>query len=221
LGDSFVAALRDRCPFERMLLRSDPYAEWAPAYPPYAHNALMEVEQAAVLSLLPPVSGRRVLDAGCGTGRYMQLLGALGAQVIGIDQSPAMLARARECGAGIARGDMAALPVSSATCDVVVCGLCIMDVADLVAVVAEFARVLRPRGVVVCSTLHPSGRDRGWTRTYESRTGLRTLPVLWHGRDDHERACRRVGLNIEAVQEPRLTPVGPAVALVVRARKVA
>ena len=37
---------------------SDAYAAWAPTYPPHAHNALMEVEQTAVLELLPPVSGR-------------------------------------------------------------------------------------------------------------------------------------------------------------------
>lgn len=181
----------------------------------------MAVEQAAVLSLLPPVSGRRVLDAGCGTGRYIQLLGALGARVIGIDQSPAMLARARECDSAIMRGDMAALPVASATCDIVVSGLCLMDVASLDPVVAECARVLRMRGIVVYSTLHPSGRDQGWTRTFESSNGTRTMTAHWHTRDDHERACGRAGLKIEAIEEPALTPAGQAVALVIRARRVA
>jgi malonyl-CoA O-methyltransferase len=72
-------------------VRTDPYADWAPTYPPYPHNALMEVEQMVVMSLLPPVSGRRVLDVGCGTGRYMRLVGALGAEVVGVDLSAAML----------------------------------------------------------------------------------------------------------------------------------
>ncbi|HUE87360.1 MAG TPA: methyltransferase domain-containing protein [Vicinamibacterales bacterium] len=202
-------------------MRTDPYAEWAPTYPPYAHNALMEVEQAAVLSLLPPVSGRRVLDVGCGTGRYMQLLAALGAQVIGIDRSPAMLARARACAAALAQGDMMALPVAPAACDVVVSGLCLMDVTDLDAVIAEFARVLRLRGVAVYSTLHPSGRDEGWTRTFESPAGRRTMPVCWHAGDDHKRACSGAGLNIEIVEEPPLTPGGQPVAMVIRARRVA
>ena len=198
----------------------DRYAEWAPTYSPYPHNALMEVEQMVVLSLLPPVSGRRVLDVGCGTGRYMRLADALGAKVVGIDLSLAMLSRARDGGVAVARGDMAALPVASATCDVVLCGLAIMDVAVLGAVVGEFARVLRPRGVVVCSTLHPSGRERGWQRTFETADGPRTLPAHWHSRDDYTRACGAAGLNIECVKEPSLAPGEEPVAMVVRARRM-
>jgi malonyl-CoA O-methyltransferase len=198
----------------------DLYAEWAATYSPYPHNALMEVEQMVVLSLLPPVSGRLVLDVGCGTGRYLRLSGALGAQVLGIDLSAAMLSRAQGDGAAIARGDMVALPIRSATCDVVLCGLAIMDVAVLGPVVKEFARVLRPRGVLVCSTLHPSGRELGWRRTFDSADGRRFLPAHWHSRDDHTRACRDAGLHVECLAEPGLTPSGAPVAMVVRARRM-
>jgi malonyl-CoA O-methyltransferase len=137
----------------------DRYAEWAPTYPPDAHNALMEVEQASVLSLLPPVCGRVVLDAGCGTGRYMRLLSALGARVVGVDLSLAMAARARSMQLHVACGDLTAMPVRSDSCDVIVCGLAVIDVPDLSAVLAEWSRVLRRRGVVVYSTLHPIGRE--------------------------------------------------------------
>ncbi len=48
--------------------------------------------------------GERVLDAGCGSGRYSVALAARGADVTGIDISPAMLAlaRARANGEGLA-----------------------------------------------------------------------------------------------------------------------
>jgi malonyl-CoA O-methyltransferase len=200
-------------------VRTDPYADWAPTYPPYPHNALMEVEQMVVMSLLPPVSGRRVLDVGCGTGRYMRLVGALGAEVVGVDLSAAMLSRARQAGAAVARGDMAALPVASAACDIVLCGLSIMDIARLGTVIGEFARVLRPRGVLVCSTLHPSGREQGWQRSFDTAAGRRTLPAHWHSRDDHAQACRDAGLNIEVIEEPALTPGAAPVAMVIRARR--
>lgn len=173
-----------------------------------------------VLSLLPPVSGRRVLDVGCGTGRYMRLAGALGARVTGIDVSAAMLTRARQAGTTIVRGDMTALPVLSASCDVVLCGLSIMDVERLAAAVSEFARALRPRGVVVYSSLHPSGRARGWQRTFEASGRRHTLAAHWHTLEEHERACRNAGLSIERVNEPALPSGGPPVALVVRARRV-
>jgi malonyl-CoA O-methyltransferase len=197
----------------------DAYAAWAPAYPPQAHNALMEVEQTSVLELLPPVSGRTVLDAGCGTGRYMRLLAALGARVIGVDVSPAMVLRARNLALPVARGDMTRLPMAPQSCDVVVSGLAIPDVPTLDHVIAEWARVLRHRGVVVYSTLHPIGKDLGWKRTYQAIDGTRTLPAHWHTLGEHQRACHAAGLDIESMREPEVTRGGPPVALVIRARR--
>jgi malonyl-CoA O-methyltransferase len=197
---------------------SDAYAAWAPNYPPHAHNALMETEQTAVLELLPPVSGRVVLDAGCGTGRYLRLLAALGARVIGVDLSQAMVQRARALPWPVVRGDMASLPFASASCDVVVSGLALPDVPDLRRVAAEWARVLRRRGVVVYSTLHPIGRDLGWKRTYEVGEATRMLPAHWHTTQDHQNACADAGLEIETVREPGLTRGGQPVAMVIRAR---
>jgi malonyl-CoA O-methyltransferase len=197
----------------------DAYAAWAPSYPPYAHNALMEVEQASLLALLPPVAGRRVLDAGCGTGRYVQLLDALGARVVGIDLSAAMVAHARTLARPVVRADMTALPLATGSCEIVVSGLAVIDIERLDPVVAEWARVLCHRGVVLFSTLHPAGRDLGWRRTYSAADGPRSLPAHWHSLRDHQRACRKAGLDIEAVEEPVLARGGPAVALVIRARR--
>ena len=200
-------------------LLPDLYADWASSYPPFAHNALMEVEQAVVLALLPAVGRSRVLDAGCGTGRYARLLRARGAAVVGIDLSHAMLTRARGIGAPLVRGDVAALPLAAATFDLVLSGLCVVDVPALPPVLTEYARVLRAGGVVVYSTLHPRGQALGWTRTYHAADGTRTLPAHWHTRADHEQACARARLDIEAIEEPALTPGTEGVAMIVRARR--
>jgi len=197
----------------------DAYAAWAPRYPPHAHNALMEVEQTTVLELLPPVAGRIVLDAGCGTGRYLRVLAVLGARSVGVDLSSAMIARAGALRLPVLRADMTALPIASASVDVVVSGLAVPDIPQLVPVVTEWARVLRHRGVLVYSTLHPIGEDLGWTRTYESADGLRALPVHWHTLAAHRSACVGAGLEVEAVREPALRRGGQPVALVVRARR--
>ena len=45
-------------------------------------------EQPSLRALLPPVAGRRVLDAGCGAGRASEWLVEQGAEVVGIDASP-------------------------------------------------------------------------------------------------------------------------------------
>jgi SAM-dependent methyltransferase len=51
------------------------------------------------LDLLQPQPGERILDLGCGDGILTEKMVALGAQVIGIDSSPDMIAAA--CGRGI------------------------------------------------------------------------------------------------------------------------
>jgi SAM-dependent methyltransferase len=52
----------------------------------------------AVLDLLQPRAGERILDLGCGDGALTEKLVALGAQVVGIDSSPDMIAAARRRG---------------------------------------------------------------------------------------------------------------------------
>jgi SAM-dependent methyltransferase len=51
-----------------------------------------------VLDLLQPRSDERILDLGCGDGALTEKLVALGAQVVGIDNSPDMIAAARQRG---------------------------------------------------------------------------------------------------------------------------
>ena len=57
----------------RMNATLEAYERWAPTYPPEPHNPLMRAEQREVLTQLPVLAGRRVLDLACGTGRYAAL----------------------------------------------------------------------------------------------------------------------------------------------------
>lgn len=208
-----------RWPFARRRLEPQAaYALWAPTYPPRAHNPLMALEQQTVLSLLPPLDGLTVLDAGCGSGRYLRELQSLGVHAIGVDLSPAMLSRARQVSGRIARGDICALPLASAAVDAIVCGLALSDVPKLEAALAELARVLRPGGCIVYSVVHPIGATQGWSRTFD--VGRRSIAIdsYWHGVARHRKACLSAGLEVNAWQEPVLpeAPDHPAV-LVVRA----
>lgn len=196
------------------------YDEWAAHYPPSAHNVLMEVEQAAMVSLLPSVNGLTVLDAGCGSGRYLALMAKIGARrVIGVDSSSAMLAHARDVSTELMHANVRALPFRSETIDIVVCGLVMPDEPNLRSLLTELARVMRRGGVLLYSTLHPRGAKERWKRTFQTARGLRELPAYWHSIAEHEQECAAAGLRIDALLQPGIDN-GPPVALVVRARRM-
>lgn len=50
----------------------------------------------ALLDLLDPKPGERILDVGCGTGHLTSKIAAAGAAVVGIDHSPEMIQQARQ-----------------------------------------------------------------------------------------------------------------------------
>lgn len=97
----------------------------------------------------------RVLDAGCGTGGMLPYLRRFG-EVWGIDLSPFALpyaqCRAAGCdGIYLARASVTALPFAGEVFDLVTSFDVIyhLDVADDVAALKEFYRVLRPGGVLL------------------------------------------------------------------------
>ncbi len=51
---------------------------------------------ASLVELLAPRAGERIVDLGCGTGHLTAQLAAAGAEVVGLDNSPAMIAQAQQ-----------------------------------------------------------------------------------------------------------------------------
>jgi len=104
------------------------------------------------LARLRPAGPARVLDAGCGTGGFIRFLSATdhGWQLTGVDVSPVAcgLARART-GAEIIEASITALPFADGSFDAIVTGDVIYHVEDAAAVLREFARCVRPGGVVL------------------------------------------------------------------------
>jgi SAM-dependent methyltransferase len=137
----------------------DPIAEkYAAGVDKRRFNALYE--RPAMLALLPDVRGLAVLDAGCGPGWYADFLAAHGASVTAVDASARMAALAGErlgARAAVHFADMARLAgiVGDATLDLVVSSLALHYVADLAPLFLEWARVLKPGGLLVFSTHHP------------------------------------------------------------------
>ena len=128
------------------------YRDWAPYYD-QPDNQMIDLEQPVVRAILDELPPGVALDAACGTGRHAAYLQDLGHRVVGVDSSPDMLAVARDKlpDVDFHQADLTSLPLADDEVDLVVCGLALMHVGDLAPVLAEFARVLKPRGHLVVS----------------------------------------------------------------------
>lgn len=163
-------------------------------------------EVARLIDVLGLHTGARILDVPCGQGRHAHLLAEAGFDVLGIDYSAELLARAKKRGTGPAlryvRGDMRKLPARlSGRFDAVVnlftsFGF-FADPADDARVIREFARVLKPGGMLVW---HGGDRDgvmarfleRDWwetsngtliaqERSFDALSGMLTVNTTWRG----------------------------------------
>ncbi|MBL8898796.1 MAG: methyltransferase domain-containing protein [Planctomycetes bacterium] len=115
---------------------------------------------------------RRWLDAGVGIGVFARELAQRGAEVIGLDFAPAVLAEARTevPEARLLRADLERLPLRTATCD----GALALDVLEHLVeprlLLAELARVLRPGAPLLLSTdnARTPSRWRGLRRVFHA-----------------------------------------------------
>ena len=108
-----------------------------------------------LLALAPLLADGDLLDAGCGTGWYSRFWQQRGQRVVALDLSPQMLRQARslDAASGYLAGDIDALPLASQSVDCVWSNLAVQWSSDLRTALQQFARVLRPDGVMLFSTL--------------------------------------------------------------------
>jgi SAM-dependent methyltransferase len=101
--------------------------------------------------------GMRVLDVGCGSGRFCALATERGARVSGIDGASAMIAIARRAApqADLCVGPLDALPWPDATFDAVTGFNALQFADDPTGALREWARVTRPGGAVAICVWGP------------------------------------------------------------------
>ncbi len=129
----------------------------------YPHRDRAEAAT-AVGTLLPRLPARgRILDLACGPGRHLALLREAGLDAVGLDRSATLLAAAprglRSAGR-LVRGDMRRLPFAGASFDAVLSMFTsfgyFQSRAAHAALLAEWARVVRPGGALALDYLNAS-----------------------------------------------------------------
>lgn len=124
--------------------------EWRADATDYARDAaFVPALGVAVLDLLDPQPGERVLDLGCGDGALTVDIAGRGAQVVGVDVDASMVAATRERGIDARLGDgrsFAAAVDDAAPFDAVFSNAALHWMPDAAAVVRQVRSVLRPGG---------------------------------------------------------------------------
>ena len=115
------------------------------------------LEMPATLSLLKKIKNKRVLDLGCGTGIYANILKSYGANVYGIDTSLGMITIAKSYAPGIdfRVGSVYKMPYKSNYFDVIVSAFVFQHFENIDKALKEIRRVLKTNGIYVFSLSNP------------------------------------------------------------------
>jgi SAM-dependent methyltransferase len=206
------------------------YDSFAEAYAASNENNLLNAyyERPAMLALAGDVAGRRILDAGCGSGALLAGLRDRGAIGSGIDKSAAMVELARRRlgdDADLRVAELGGpLPFADDTFDDVTASLVLHYLQDWGPALSELRRVLKPRGRLIASVDHPfvttlahreAGHEPDYFATYNwvdewTVDGQTALLSFWarplHAMTD---AFTAAGFRIAVISEPAVAPDTP------------
>jgi ubiquinone/menaquinone biosynthesis C-methylase UbiE len=135
-----------------------------------------------ILEYFGDLNGERVLDVGCGKGRFARVLAERypQARMVGLDLAEAML-RHLPAGVSACAGSMTALPFPAAAFDCVYATESLEHAVDIDLAVAEMCRVVRPGGRI--AIIDKNARQWGRLKTPEWEK--------WFGRKELEKLLAR------------------------------
>jgi SAM-dependent methyltransferase len=182
-------------------------------------------ERPATLALAGDVAGRRILDAGCGSGPLSAALRDRGAIVTGFDASAGMIEQARRRlgdGADLRVAELGGpLPYPDDAFDDVIASLVLHYLEDWGPALAGLRRVLKPGGRLIVSVDHPfaivglqrqEGREVDYFATFnwteDWTMGGQTVPMRFWNRPLHAMtdAFTAAGFRISVISEPDPVP---------------
>lgn len=151
------------------------YDLWAAAYDNQPGNLMLDLDETVFSALLDniSISGKTIVDVGCGTGRHWRkILAGLPQRLIGYDVSPGMLAKLQEKIPGaethlLQEEKMPEMPDHS--CDAIVSTLTVAHIPFIETALKEWNRILRSGADIIITDYHPEALAKGGKRTFRHK----------------------------------------------------
>jgi 2-polyprenyl-3-methyl-5-hydroxy-6-metoxy-1,4-benzoquinol methylase len=175
----------------------------------------------AIFSLLGDVTGKTILDAGCGQGYLSRMLARKGARVTGIEPAEtwfnAALNREQVEPLGITylQADLSSWVCTPEEFDYVIANMVFMDIPDYSSALQHCVEALKPKGGLIFSILHPCFEEAGreWknkgfveVRSYfQEQTIKQDYGYFIHRQlSTYLNSVMQAGCTIQQVLEPQL-----------------
>jgi 2-polyprenyl-3-methyl-5-hydroxy-6-metoxy-1,4-benzoquinol methylase len=152
------------------------------------------------------LNGKRMLDAGCGTGWFSQAAVRRNARVVSLDLGSKLLAQvAKKCSSERMVGSVLKLPFADNSFDFVVSSEVVEHTPDPIGCIREMFRVLNDGGILVLTTPNSFWY---WSVWLANRFHLRPYQGLenWTGWWQMKREMKRVGFTIQVMKGIHLFP---------------
>lgn len=183
------------------------YDEWAEIYD-HNENPTRDLNYATIREAPLELSGKEVLEIGCGTGLNTAYLVRQAKKVTAVDFSEEMLAKARRRLEGAAASFVTAditepWAFEDETFDRVVANLVLEHVNDLTPVFEEAFRVLRPGGKYYLAELHPYKQLRqSQAKFNRPRSGEKVLvDAFTHSISEYVNGAQAAGFSLAEMGE--------------------
>lgn len=174
---------------------------WIALAPNHATRTLLL--DPTVLAECGDLRGKRVLDAGCGEGRFGRILASHGAEAVGLDPIAALIDKARTSANDGERYVVAAgeqLPFGDASFDIVLFYLSLIDITTYRNAIDEAYRVLRPDGHLIAANV--SNLASSCQATVDGETGKFVHYAIDQYQDEFARTLEWAGLRIRNYHRP-------------------
>ena len=182
----------------------DGYDQWAEGYPA-EQNPIKSASDASVKRMLPDLTGKVLVDAGCGSGYFCHYAEQASAkEVIGIDFSPKMIAQAKKiCKyTSFVAGDIENADLKKSSADVILSALVLGHVEKIEPVISKFSGALAADGILIITDFHPFLSLKGQKRTFRFEKKLYEIQHHVHMLHEYLNLLTQSGLVVEKMEEP-------------------